>query len=888
MTLSPGARVGSYEISDLIGVGGMGEVYRATDGALGRVVAIKVLPEAVAHDPERLARFDREARTLAGLNHPNIAVVHGLEKAHGATALVMEFVDGPTLAERMARKPLPVAEALRIAKQIAAALEAAHARGVVHRDLKPANVKLRSDGTVKVLDFGLAKSYASAGAGDHLQSATVTSPAQTMAGVILGTAAYMSPEQAAGSDIDQRSDIWSFGVVVYEMLTGQRLFDGPSVPQVIARVLERDIDLSNLPAATPPSIRNMLRRCLERDPNRRLHHIADARLEIEDALTARPHESPAAPARVKPRWVAAAGVLVIALGALIWTLPRFVADSPRTVFRSSVDLPTALPSITSSQRDLAISRDGTLIAFSGASGKLYLKRGDQIDFDELAGVAGTDPTFSPDGSSVAFFDFTKTVVRRATIGSGTAADVSPIDGSETRGIAWGPDDILYFATNTSRGLFKVSARGGTPQRVTTVDEAQGELSHLWPTVLPNGKGVLFSACGISRQTCRLAALSLASGEVTRFVSGSDPHFIPGFMVYAADNGLRAVAFDQDRLVLSADEPVTVVDGVLIKATGAADFDVAANGALIWAPGGAARLQRTLVWADRTGKEEATGHEPRGYGFVRISPDGQRVAASADGGVWVSDLDRPAFTLLTGDVKADAVNFPFWTPDNRRIVFSANALSELFWTAADGAEAAERLFAIKGNVFISPEGWVDDGRALVFTYNTVAEPRIGILKLDDKSWRPLVARAYDASMLSVHPDGKWLVYQSDSSGKYEIYMERFPELGDRRKLSTIDGGWAPVWAQNGREVYYRRVSDGAMMAVRIETTPTLRIEPAVKLFDSRDYEPLVPPVPGRPAGRTFDVAPDGRFLMLKEMSANASSKIVSVQNFDEELRQSARK
>jgi serine/threonine-protein kinase len=893
VALASGSRLGPYEVIAQIGAGGMGEVYRARDTRLGRDVALKILPEAFAADIERPARFKREAQVLASLNHPNIAAIYGFEDSGRVSALAMELVEGPTLADRITRGALPLDEALRIATQIADALQAAHEKGVVHRDLKPSNIKVRPDGTVKVLDFGLAKAFETVDSSERSQSPTLTSPAHTLHGVILGTAAYMSPEQAGGGEVDRRSDIWSFGVVLYEMLTGRPLFEGDSVARVLARVLERQLDFSALPPATPSAIRRLLRRCLERDRKRRLHDIADARIEMEDVLVGRDDERtaplPASPAqtdRGRLNWPLAAFVVILA-GLAVWPYVRPTREIRRPLARFTLSLPTALGGFPS----LTISRDGARLALESGAGEIYIRALEESGFKKLStGGFAFNPAFSPDGESLAFADGSQQELKRTSISNGGETTVARLD-DRTIGIAWGPQDVLFFATLTSGGLMKVSARGGEPERLTTLDRGLGEAYHLNPDALPNGKGVLFTACGSGDNVCRVAVVALQTGKVTYLVPGSVPRYVTtGHIVYMADGGLRAIGFDQERLTLTGESPASIAANV--SATlGSASFGVSATGSLVYVSGiGAPSPQRTLVWVDRMGREEPLGLEPKGYGWVRVSPDGQRLAVEIDGlgpsGVWVSEISRPTLTPITTDVKIGA-SFPLWTPDSRRIVFSAGA--EYLWTAADGTSTATSLFSMDGKPLLGAEGWADGGRTLVFSYGAVSRPHIGLLTVDGKPmWKPLIERVTDASMLSVSPDGKWLAYQSHASGQYEIYVERFPGLGDRQRVSTDQGGWACVWSPDGRDIFYRRISDGAMMAAHVQTTPTLKIDAPVRLFESRQYEPLVPPQAGGPAGRSYDVAPNGRFLMIKEAARGQVAEIVLVQNWTEELKHSAQR
>src|SRR5262245_21597068 len=489
MTLAPGTRLGTYEVTGQLGRGGMGEVYRARDTRLGRDVAIKVLPASFASSPDRIARFEREAKTLAALNHPNVAAIHGLEESDATRALILELVEGPTLADRIGARPLPLADALAIAKQIADALEAAHDKGIIHRDLKPANIKVRHDGTVKVLDFGLAKAFEVAPAGDGSQSPTLTSPAATMAGVVMGTAAYMSPEQAEGLDVDQRSDIWSFGVVLYEMLTGSRLFGGESVQRVIAKVLERDVELSRLPPATPASIRRLLRRCLERDRKRRLHHIADARVEIDEALPGAGGEVAATAIGSRPAYVTwTLGVLALSFAAVagfaIW---RLTSVEPPAVARFEITTPAAAPPrILFNYSDLAVSPDGMRVVYgsgdSPAAARLYLRQSNQVEVTPIEGSEGSsEPFFSPDGQHIGFIALLENALKRVSVLGGPPTTIVRF-GRPIGGASWGPNDTIVFGGGNGGGLWQVSAQGGEPKMLTTLPSGGVSFGHNWPDV----------------------------------------------------------------------------------------------------------------------------------------------------------------------------------------------------------------------------------------------------------------------------------------------------------------------------------------------------------------------------------------------------------------------
>jgi serine/threonine-protein kinase len=866
----------------------MGEVYRARDTRLGRDVAMKVLPASFASSPDRIVRFEREAKTLAALNHPNVAAIHGFEESDGTKALILELVEGPTLADRIGGRPLPLTDALAIARQIADALEAAHERGIIHRDLKPANIKVRPDGTVKVLDFGLAKAFEVAPAGDGSQSPTLTSPAATMAGVVMGTAAYMSPEQAEGLDVDQRSDIWSFGVVLYEMLTGSRLFGGESVQRVIAKVLERDVELSRLPPATPASIRRLLRRCLERDRKRRLHHIADARAEIEDALSG--DDDIAAPALARhgrPSVYLAWGLGVLALGLAavaglaLWRLTR---AEPAQVARFEITTLPGAPLDTSGPwSDVAVSPDGARMVYAigdtPADSRLYLRESDQIETTVIRGSErGRNPFFSPDGQRVGFIDAVENALKQVSVLGGPPTTIASV-GRPIGGVSWGPGDIVVYGGGLD-GLWQVSARGGSPKRLTTVAPGGDAVGHNFPDILPNGKAVLFTMSGITPAASRIAVASLETGAVTELIAGGGQarYVSTGHIVYGVDGTLRAVPFDQDGLSVSGN-PVPVLEGVLVKDSGAALFAVATNGSLVYLKASSAvGARRELVWVERNGRETHVAFADGSPSWPRLSPDGTR-AAYAAGDAWVVDLVRGTPSRITDT--GGTVPFVFWHPDGRRVLFAAaiNGTLRMYLQSADGTGKAEPLsFVSKIGSAVSPEGWTADGR-IVASYTTPKQGfDIGILSKTGDAIEPFLSTQSSEDSFTISRDGRWIAYESDRTGQYEVYVERFPEGGDRRAISAPTGGEDPVWSQSGTELFFRRLKDKAMMVVPIATSPAFTSGPAKMLFLGNYYET---------GGRQYDVDREGRrFLLFKnvaETSDGSRPRLILVQNFFEELK-----
>jgi serine/threonine-protein kinase len=913
--LSPGARVGPYEIVSAIGAGGMGEVYRARDAKLGRDVAIKVLPDVFGGDPERVARFEREAQVVASLNHPNIAIIHGFQESDGVRALVLELVEGETLGEIIARSPVPLADALAISRQIADALEAAHDKGIVHRDLKPDNIKLTPEGKIKVLDFGLAKMLEPEPA-RHPSFAGTMSPTlsihATYGGVILGTAAYMSPEQARGKPVDRRTDIWSFGCVLFEMLTGRQAFQaGETISDAVAHILTREPDWNALPPDTPSHIRTLLRRCLQKDPSKRLPHIGLVRLEIDDGPAAADELAPAAASSApqpasKKRVAIALGVLFAAVAAGVvatWALMRTAPAVPQQLRFSIIPSLTQPFTVNGFFRNVTIAPDGRHVVYvapSGAGTSLLMVRAlDQLEAVPLRGVSGAaSPFMSPDSRSIGFFaQLAGGDLKKVSITGGPALTLCRYQGTP-RGATWGTDDSIVFATNDlSTGLLRVPAAGGEPKVLTKPDPANGEQDHLFPSMLPGSRAVLFTiapADGITDNS-QVAVLDLTTGQRKTLIrGGSHAQYVdPGYVVYAVSGSLRAVRFDPDRLAVSS-EPVPVVDQVMTFGTGAGLFDVSRSGTLVYVPGGATSgtgTPRSLVWVDRHGQEESIPAPIRTYVFPRLSPDGQRVAVDIrdqENDIWIFDLKRPTLTKLTFNPGPDS--WPIWTPDGRRVVFGSTrgvgAQQNLFWQPADGTGTAERL-TTSANIQ-QPHSFSPDGRSLVVyelvpsSFSDLTLLPIGSLsekpptgKLDTQ---PLVYTAAAENAGEISPDGHFVAYHSNESGQPQVYVRPFPEVNKGRWQISTEGGTRPAWGPDRRELFYMN-PDGAMMAVPVQTTPTFSAGNPTKLFEGQWFR-------GQ-SGRTYDVAKDGRFLMIKDAVTNeqgSAATMTVVVNWVEELKQ----
>ncbi len=877
MTLVSGTRLGSYEVLAPIGAGGMGEVYRARDTRLGRDVAIKVLPDAFARDAERLARFEREAQILASLNHSNIAALYGLEEHNGTRYLVLEYVPGETLAENVKRGALGIEEALETCKQIAEALEAAHEKGIVHRDLKPANIKITPEGKVKVLDFGLAKETAvKSAASDLSNSPTLT--AYTKAGVILGTAAYMSPEQARGRPVDKRADIWAFGCLLYECLTGRQPFGGDTVTDRMAAIIRSEPDWLLLPSATPPAARRLLRRSLQKDPQRRLHDAGDARMEIEEALAElglRAAGEVSVPARVPSisTWRSAlpwalTALFAIAAAATFWLWKS--APAPPLV-RFNVPLPDDAPLALArnrSARPLAVSADGTRIAYEarhGSSTQIYVRTLREFAALPVAGTeGGFGPFFSPDGQWLGFFADGK--LKKIPLAGGPPLALA--DAPSGFGASWGPDDTIVFTPAAFGGLYRVSAGGGAPQLLTTPDVKQGERIHVDPQFLPGGKAVLFtifSATGYAAN--RIAAVWLDNREQRVVMqNGAYARYLPGgHLVYMRSQALLAVPFTLKDL-RAAGNPVPLVEGIRVFGD-TAHFAVSDNGLLVYAPSASASNDYSLVWVERNGKETPVTAARREYEDLHLSPDGRYVALTIEGDetdVWVYEFARESFARLTaGGGNRD----PLWTPDGKRLVYNAaKASANLFWRPVDGSAPEERLTTSESAQY--PTGWTPDGRLLVFSEFGRG---LWILPYDRGAGkpRPLVAETTDHATLS--RDGRWLALEAGG----QVYVQPFPGPGPKVQVST-EGGYEPLWSPDGRELFYR---EGAkIMAAQVTISPTLSASRPKPLFEG----------PYRTTGRDYDITPDGkRFIMIRGEQQSDTKQLHGVLNWFEEVKQKAR-
>ncbi len=909
MTIPDGTKLGPYEVLSLLGAGGMGEVYRARDTRLGRDVAIKVLPEEFFEDEERRARFEREARTLATLNHPGIAAVYSFEEVPGSSPssprhlLAMELVEGEDLAQRLLKGPLPLEESLSIARQVAEALEAAHEKGVVHRDLKPANVKVTEEGKVKLLDFGLAKALEGeatslkGSGGGVTQSPTLTARA-TAAGVILGTAAYMSPEQARGKAVDKRTDIWAFGCVLYEMLTGKRAFEGETVSDTLAAILKEEPNWSALPKQTPARTRELLRRCLRRDAKQRLHDIADARLELEElAATASLAGTGGAPAtgqspfeektavpsptavrgasaireRGSRRTLYLSWAVAAAFAAAAGALALREAGRARPADGRLVSLSVALPEGTRLEREtptqtqqIAISPDGRRVAFFARAGdlrKLFVRDLSRTEAQPIADVPdGADVFFSPDGEWIGFSADGK--LRKIAVGGGTPVPLT--SAGQSRGEAWAPDGTIVFSPTVNSPLYRLSAEGGQPQAVTKVDIAAGERTHRWPEILPDGDTVLFTVGTQDKPgdyaDARIEAVSLSTGRRHVVYRGASfARFVPpGFLLLARSGSLLAARFDPRKAEVHGN-PALVLQNVNGDArSGVAFFGVSRDGTLAWISGYSPPGLVSVAWTDRTGRIAPSGLAPGEYTDIALSPDGARLAYSvgagggAAGDIWVVDLQQGSPYQLTSDGTGGT---PLWTPDAKSIVYATVNGDAVIRRPVDGRGPPETLWKPSDRVPLKADCFTPDGSKLLLTqFGLPTLTNILLLPATaGATATPFIATPKNERDAALSPDGRWVAFTADYSGNEEVYVQAFPEPGGRWQVS-LHGGTAPRWSRDGKELYYLRGEEIVDVAVR--SGPTFSSGPEKTLFRvdrlTTRTERSVP----------YDVAPDGkRFLFL---------------------------
>jgi serine/threonine-protein kinase len=875
MVLAAGSRLGSYEVLSSIGAGGMGEVYHARDTKLRRDVAIKALPEDFYKVEERVARFRREAELLAALNHPNVAAIHGLEEIDGRTFLIMELVEGKTLADRIAQGPIPTREALPLFVQIAEGLSAAHEKGIVHRDLKPANLQISPEDRVKILDFGLAKAFA--GDGEPTDSShSPTLMKGTALGAVMGTAFYMSPEQARGKSVDKRTDVWSFGCVLYEALTGRKAFDGETVTDVLGAIVNLEPDWKALPDGLHPALHRVLRRSLEKKREERLHDIADARLDIKEALAG---GSDAPAVGWKPSRLSVGLFLSgIALGALMWALANSVMKSSESTgalpaARLTIPLPNDVMGLSSWAVD--ISSDGRQILYTSMSDEgqeIVLRAIDSTETRVLG--SGRWPFFSPDGRFIAYGAMSGEL-QRIPLEGGSPSPIARGYAVLVVGRDWAPDDYIYLPKNYLSGIYRVPASGGDLEPITVL--AKGEAAHWWPDVLPNGKTLLYTVLDGTGET-RIDAQDLESGKLERLIqSAYNARYVAsGHILFGRAGSLWAVPFDLDRSAVSgppAEIRSSIYTDINNNNIGAA---VSSNGTLVYAEG---ESNATLVWVDSEGREEPALESRRRFGEPRVSPEGHRVAATVSEGVdrhvWLVDLVRGSETKLS--FLHDGLS-PQWSPRGEWVYFTSDdagrAVWDLFRTRSDGSGPAELVLAGATDKFarsISP-----DERWLILDEDNATDWNITLLELDGSGEvQKLASSPFNEFQPALSPDAKWLAYVSDESGRQEVYLQPFGRAGGKILVST-QGGNTPLWSPDGKNIYY--LAGGHLISVDFSSEPSPKLGRPRPLFRTEQYRRSV-------NLRSYDIHPDGdRFLFIRP--ERRSDQLHVVLNWFDELKRLA--
>jgi len=872
-----GQKVGNFEIREMIGRGGMGVVYLARDTKLDRWVAIKRMPAEWQANATARMRFKREAKLLASLSHPNIAVIHDIiEQDDDSSYLVLEYIPGQTLTERIAHKPLKMEAALFVGRQIAEALEAAHEKGIIHRDLKPENIKISSDDHVKILDFGLAKEVMDPGlSNDHVNSST------TLPGELVGTAPYMSPEQARTRPIDKRSDIWSFGCVLFECLTGKRMFHGESVTETLATIITGEPDWAALPENTPPTIQLLLRKCLNKDRRRRLHDIADARIDLEQAL-ADPTSSiirlsdqalqETTNRPINRRLFRMVGMICLLLVAIVATVIVYNVKQPPPM--PLARFPISLPR-NQTPGWIAVSPDGKRLVYTADGDRLFLRELDQVESRELGGIPGVNwPFFSPDGQSIGFGS--NATLKTLSVKGGNSkilCDVGIVYGG-----SWGSDGMIYFAPAFTTGLWKISANGGMKEQVTVPDKEKGEFGHVWPEVLPGGEDVLFTIWKTAVHDACAAVLSLKTGQWrTVLEGGSYARYVPtGHLVYAQSGTLMAAPFDLERCEVGEPRRPVVENLNEHLQSGYAAFAFSQDGMLYYVKGGEWLARHRFVWVNRQGEEvETLSLEPAAYRHPQISPDGRRLAftkvAEEGYNIWTYDLPSGPETQLTFEGNN---MLPLWNPDGEHLTFTSwrTGPFDVYQIPADMSHSEEPFLV--GPLDNESLSWSSDGKTLLYTeHNPETGLDVCLVSTEAGSTpQPLFHGPWTERNADFSPDGHWIAYQSSQEGRTEIYVASYPAL-ITKKIST-EGGVNPLWSRDGNEVFYR--TGDKMMVASIETEPEFKVTSTEVLFEG-DYS--------FDSRRNYDVSSDGqRFLMVKESKEQlATNQLIVVQNWFEELK-----
>jgi len=905
--LATGTLVASkYRILDKLGAGGMGEVYRAEDISLNRQVAIKVLPDIFASDPERLARFQREARVLASLNHPNIAAIYGVEEVDGKRFLILELVEGETLAERLSKGPLSLEETLDVCRQVAEGLEGAHEKIIIHRDLKPSNIKITPEGKVKILDFGLARAFLDKSPVEFITDSPTITAEMTQPGVILGTAAYMSPEQAKGKQVDKRADIWAFGCILFECLTGKAAFPGETITEVLAAVLKGDPDWDALPQDLPGNVSAVLRRCLQKDRNLRFHDIADARIEIDEAGPPQA-EKRAAIRRFPIGWVLVIGAALFILGILIrpwiWEAQRTAPPAGPIAAVVKLEPGYSLDGIRRaidfnwpSRTAMAISSDGRFIVYcavddtaaAGAKPRLFIRRIDELAARPIEGTeGGIAPFLSPDNRWVGFWADGK--LKKIPTDGGMAQTIC--EAATFFGASWGINDLIVFADLAKHpGLSTVAASGGTPAILTVPDKALEELNHCLPSFLPDARGILFTIIRGEEDLNRRVALFDAKTRKWKVLldSASDARYVPtGHIVFLRWATLMAVPFSLGDLGITG-QAVAVRSNIMqmLNApalnTSAGQFSISASGSLIYAPGGIIPdWKNSLVWVDRVGKDEPAKTKPGHVYVPRISPNGQKIAYQTLGTkreIWISDTIRDISFPLVSEALCCT---PLWTPDGRKVIFGVRTSpqsSSVFSRSADGSAPMEELIPS-----LSLEDWAlsslsPEGSRLALVGWQGKQADIHLYDLTTKHIAPFRAAKYNEAYPAFSPDGSWLAYSSDQEGRYEVYVAPSSGATGAIKISN-NGGTEPGWARSGKQLFYRSQEGTQMWIVDVQTGGEFSAGKPRLLFQRTGLG-------GSGSTRCWDISPDDqRFLMVKreERPLKPVTEIVIVQNWFEELK-----